>query len=97
MQKVIITGSEGLIGREITKFLKKNGFKVIRCSRSLGQDLTNENFVKNWFKKNKANHLIKGHGRMLVRKSGTESKIRIMGESENKSLLIKCVNIVKNM
>mgnify|MGYP003955662379 FL=1 len=58
MQKVIITGSEGLIGKEITKFLKKNGFKVIRCSRSLGQDLTNENFVKNWFKKNKANHLI---------------------------------------
>jgi len=58
MQKVIITGSEGLIGREITKFLKKNGFKVIRCSRSLGQDLTNENLVKNWFKKNKANHLI---------------------------------------
>ena len=44
---------------------------------------------------NYANKLIKGYGRMLVRKSGTESKIRIMGESENKSLLIKCVNLVK--
>ena len=32
---------------------------------------------------------------MLVRKSGTEPKIRVMGESDNKSLLIKCVNIVK--
>jgi phosphoglucosamine mutase len=42
-----------------------------------------------------ASKLIKKHGRMLVRKSGTESKIRIMGESENKALLIKCVNIVK--
>ena len=32
---------------------------------------------------------------MLVRKSGTEPKIRIMCESENKNLLAKCVNIVK--
>ena len=44
---------------------------------------------------NKAKNLIKGQGRMLVRKSGTEPKIRIMGESENKKLLFKCVNIVK--
>ena len=43
----------------------------------------------------KAKRLINGHGRMLVRKSGTEPKIRVMGESNNKSLLIKCVNIVK--
>ena len=42
-----------------------------------------------------ASKLIKKHGRMLVRKSGTESKIRIMGESENKVLLLKCINIVK--
>ena len=42
-----------------------------------------------------ADKLIKGQGRMIVRKSGTEPKIRIMGESENKSLLIKCINIVK--
>ena len=41
-----------------------------------------------------AKKLIKGHGRMLVRKSGTESKIRVMGESENKFLLLKCVKIV---
>jgi len=38
---------------------------------------------------------MKGKGRILVRKSGTESKIRIMGESENKKLLIKCVNMIK--
>ena len=40
--------------------------------------------------------MIKGQGRMLVRKSGTEPKIRIMGESENKKLLEKCIKIVKN-
>ena len=32
---------------------------------------------------------------MLVRKSGTEPKIRIMGESNNKKLIKKCINIVK--
>tara|TARA_B100000315_G_scaffold96073_1_gene88242 strand:+ start:312 stop:1643 length:1332 start_codon:yes stop_codon:yes gene_type:complete len=43
----------------------------------------------------KANDLIKGEGRMLVRRSGTEPKIRIMGESSNRKLLEKCINIVK--
>ena len=43
----------------------------------------------------KTNQLIKNKGRMLVRKSGTELKIRIMGESENRILLQKCINIVR--
>ena len=41
-----------------------------------------------------AQNLIKGQGRILVRKSGTESKIRVMGESENKELLKKCVDLI---
>ena len=41
-----------------------------------------------------AKNLIKGQGRILVRKSGTESKIRVMGESENKELLKKCVDLI---
>jgi len=42
-----------------------------------------------------ANQLIKGQGRMLVRKSGTEPKIRIMGESDNKKLLQTCISMIK--
>ena len=41
-----------------------------------------------------ANRLIQSQGRILVRKSGTEQKIRIMGESKNKVLLKKCINII---
>ena len=41
-----------------------------------------------------AEKLMNGQGRILVRKSGTESKIRVMGESENKELLNKCINII---
>jgi len=44
---------------------------------------------------NKANNLINGQGRMLVRKSGTEPKIRIMGESHDKNLILKCIKIIK--
>ena len=42
-----------------------------------------------------ANNLIQNQGRLLVRKSGTEPKIRIMCESFNKDLIEKCINIVK--
>ncbi|MDC1039585.1 phosphoglucosamine mutase [Candidatus Pelagibacter sp.] len=41
-----------------------------------------------------AQKLIKGQGRILVRKSGTESKIRVMAESNNKELLNNCINII---
>ena len=44
----------------------------------------------------KAEKLIKNQGRLLTRKSGTEPRIRIMGESNNKQLLQKCIQIIKH-
>ena len=44
---------------------------------------------------NLAKKMIKGEGRVLIRKSGTEAKIRIMAESENINLVKKCIHIVK--
>ena len=44
---------------------------------------------------NLAKKMIKGEGRVLIRKSGTEAKIRIMAESENIDLMKKCIHIVK--
>ena len=38
---------------------------------------------------------MKNKGRILVRKSGTEPKIRIMSESEDSSLNKICVSIIK--
>ena len=43
----------------------------------------------------KANELIKNKGRLLVRPSGTEPKVRIMCESFNYSLMNKCIKLVK--
>ena len=42
-----------------------------------------------------ASNLIENKGRILVRKSGTESKIRIMIESTDKRLINKCINMLK--
>ena len=56
MRKITITGSEGLIGKELCKFFKNDHVKKLDIQ--LGHDLTNEKFVKNWFKKNPTNYLI---------------------------------------
>jgi len=56
------------------------------------KSIINNSEVKKSIKISK--NLMKGHGRILVRASGTESKIRVMGESENKKLLEKCLNII---
>jgi NAD(P)-dependent dehydrogenase (short-subunit alcohol dehydrogenase family) len=56
-KKVIITGSEGLIGSELSKYLSKN-FEILKLDLELGHDLTDESFVKEWFKNNNADCLV---------------------------------------
>lgn len=51
-KKLVITGSEGLIGKKLVKHFKKK-YEVIPLDLQLGHDLTDEEFVKAWFKKNK--------------------------------------------
>ena len=56
------------------------------------KDIIKKTTVRNSIKI--AKKMIKGQGRILVRKSGTESKIRVMGECLNKVLLKKCINLI---
>jgi len=56
-QKIIITGSEGLLGKELSKYLATNN-EILKLDLLLGHDLTDEKFVRTWFKKNKADALI---------------------------------------
>ena len=56
--KVIVTGAEGLIGKSICSTLEKNGHTILKVDLSLGHNLTDEKFVKDYFIKNKANALV---------------------------------------
>jgi len=57
------------------------------------KNIINKPKCKNVIKK--ANKLMSNRGRLLIRKSGTEPKIRIMGESYNKKLILKCIKLIK--
>ena len=81
-------------GRKASEFFKK--FKktpqILKNIEVKERNIINKLEVKKSIKI--AEKLMKGQGRILVRKSGTESKIRVMGESENKKLLNKCIDII---
>lgn len=58
MKDVIVTGSEGLIGKTISQHLAEKGFSVACLDLELGHDLTDEDFVKDWFRDNPSKSLI---------------------------------------
>ena len=61
--------------------------------RSQDKNIINEARCKKAIKI--ANKLMHRNGRLLIRKSGTEPKIRIMGESYDKNLIVRCIKIIK--
>ena len=106
--KLATTGDGLLVALEVIQALngKKKAssfFDVFEKTPQILENVitTKENILKKSSVRNSikvANKLIKGQGRILVRKSGTESKIRVMGESKNKILLKKCLkNIIKTI
>ena len=102
--KFATTGDGLLVALEVIQALNKkikasNFFDVFEKIPQVlvNIKIKNENILKKLSVKNAikiANNLIKGHGRILVRRSGTEAKIRIMGESKNKVLLNKCIKTI---
>jgi len=102
--KFATTGDGLLVALEVLFSLRKgkkasnffNTFKktpqILKNVEIKDKNIVNNKDIKNSVKS--VEKLMKGQGRILVRKSGTESKIRVMGESENKKLLQKCLNMI---
>ena len=102
--KFATTGDGLLVALEVLFSLRKgkkasdffNTFKktpqILKNIEVRDKTIINNIDVKNAIKS--AEKLMNGYGRILVRMSGTESKIRVMGESENIKLLQKCLNII---
>ena len=55
--KIILAGSEGLVGKALSNHILSNGHELIKLDKILGHDLLDENFVKD-FLKNHSNALI---------------------------------------
>ena len=103
--KFATTGDGLLVALETLFALRKGKLasKTFEVYKSVPQKLLNikvkDKKIVNSTKCKKAiktaNELIKNKGRLLVRPSGTEPKVRIMCESFNVSLMNKCLSIVK--
>jgi phosphoglucosamine mutase len=103
--KFATTGDGLLVALEVLFALRKGkkASKIFKVYESVPQKLINikvkdKKIINNPKCKKaikQANNLIKNEGRLLVRPSGTEPKIRIMCESFNHSLIDKCINIIK--
>jgi phosphoglucosamine mutase len=102
--KFATTGDGLLVALEVLFSLRKgkkasNFFDTFKKTPQVLEnvDVKNKSIINNTDIKKSikiAEKLMKGQGRILVRASGTESKIRIMGESENNKILQKCLNII---
>ena len=103
--KFATTGDGLLVALETLFALRKGNLasEIFKVYKSVPQKLLN---IKVKDKKiinsrkckraiNKANQMIKNKGRLLVRASGTEPKVRVMCESFNHSLMNKCIHIIK--
>ena len=103
--KFATTGDSLMVALEVLFSLRKRkkASKLLNIFKSLPQILVNisvkdQNVIDNLNCRKAiktANKLMGNNGRLLIRKSGTESKIRIMGESHDKSLIVKCLKIIK--
>ena len=104
--KFATTGDGLLVALEVLFSLRKQkkASKLLNVFTPLPQILDNvivkdKNIINNFKIKKaikKASTLMSSKGRILVRKSGTESKIRIMAESNDKKLIFKCIKIIKS-
>ena len=103
--KFATTGDGLLVALEVLFSLrkKKKASKLLNVFRPLPQILESvfvkdKNIINNLKTKNaikKADRIMGSQGRILVRKSGTEPKIRIMAESYDKNIIFKCIKIIK--
>ena len=103
--KFATTGDGLLVALEVLFALRKGkrASELLKVFKPLPQILENvwvkdKNVITKYKCKSsikKAHKIMGNKGRILVRKSGTEPKIRIMAESYDKKTILKCIKMIK--
>ena len=103
--KFATTGDGLLVALEALFALRKGKLasEIFSVYKSVPQKLVNvkvknKNIIHSSKCRNaikRANELMGDSGRLLVRPSGTEPKVRIMCESFNRTLMVRCIEMIK--
>jgi NAD(P)-dependent dehydrogenase (short-subunit alcohol dehydrogenase family) len=96
--KIVISGSEGIVGKQIVKDLSSK-YKIIKLDLKLGHNLEDEKFVANFFTKNKNLYgMIVCHGYNPQKQKQEDDPMKLKITSLNKYFsanVISCFNMCR--
>ncbi|MCK5579898.1 MAG: SDR family oxidoreductase [Candidatus Omnitrophica bacterium] len=93
--RVIVTGSEGIVGSAVCAAMQEC-YEVQKLSLRFGHDFTDEEFVKNYFRENKAEYLVNcfGFNDHIDSDKPQETLFDVSLESIQKYLLVNVVALI---
>ena len=94
MQKILITGSTGLLGSYLTKYLKKRKFKITKFKRKGLSKLSNINFCEKYFEKNNYDKII---NLSAITNIDYCEKNKLIAKEVNFTLIKNICNVIKKL
>ncbi len=94
MQKILITGSTGLLGSYLTKYLKKRKFKITKFRRKGLSKLSNIHFCEKYFKKNNYDKII---NLSAITNIDYCEKNKLIAKEVNFTLIKNICNVIKKL
>lgn len=94
MQKILITGSTGLLGSYLTKYLKKRKFKITKFKRKGLSKLSNIHFCEKYFKKNNYDKII---NLSAITNIDYCEKNKLIAKEVNFTLIKNICNVIKKL
>ncbi len=94
MQKILITGSTGLLGSYLTKHLKRQKFKITKFKRKGLSKLSNIHFCERYFKKNNYDKII---NLSAITNIDYCEKNKLIAKEVNFTLIKNICNVLKKL
>ena len=94
MQKILITGSTGLLGSYLTKYLKKRKFKITKFKRKGLSKLSNIHFCEKYFEKNNYDKII---NLSAITNIDYCEKNKLIAKEVNFTLIKNICNVIKKL